>query len=183
MSTREPTPEPGIDEPVADATDSEIIRLLAERDDFESKFMRAMADCQNAQRRAVIEQQLAREQGKSSVIERLLPVLDQFDMALSQGLEQGDAQAMAKGVRLIRDELMRAVQASGVTIVAPKPNDEFDPERHEAMTAQPAEGIEPGHVATTYRFGYALGDRLLRPAQVTIAAEAADEGRDDDAED
>ncbi len=176
MSKREPTPEPGLEETASEERDSEIIRLLAERDDFESKFMRAMADCQNSQRRAVIDQQLAREQGKGSVIERLLPVLDQFDMALSQGLDQSDAQAMAKGVRLIRDELMRAVQSSGVTIVAPKPNDEFDPALHEAMTAHPAEGIEPGHVATTHRFGYAMGDRLIRAAQVTIAAEPDTDG-------
>lgn len=149
----------------------QLEQIRAERDDFEGKFKRALADFQNAQRRSAIEQQQAREHGKISVIERLLPVLDQFDMALSQGLSGNDADAIAMGVRLIRDEMMRAVQSIGVTIVAPQANDEFDPGRHEAMTYQPAEGVEPGRVAATYRFGYAMGDRLIRPAQVTLASQ------------
>ena len=172
MSKREPQSEYDLDQEPIDPMAEELDKVRLERDEFEGKFLRAMADCQNTQRRAVIDQQLAREQGKTSVVERLLPVLDQFDMALSQGLDKSDAEAIAKGVRLIRDELMRAVQSIGVTIVAPQAGDEFDPSRHEAMTYQPAEGIEAGKIVTTYRFGYALGDRLIRAAQVTIAAEA-----------
>lgn len=152
---------------------AELEQLRTQCDELDGRLKRALADIQNTQRRAAIEQQQAREHGKVSVIDRLLPVLDQFDMALSQGLMQGDAEAISKGVRLIRDELMRAVQSTGVTIVAPQANDEFDPSRHEAMTHQPMEGLEPGRVAATYRFGYVMGERLIRPAQVTIVSQPA----------
>lgn len=169
-------PHGGDEQPEQGDQLTQVEQLRAERDELEGRFKRALADFQNAQRRATIEQQQAREQGKISVIERLLPVLDQFDMALSQGLSGNDADAIAKGVRLIRDEMMRAVQSIGVTIVAPQANDEFDPSRHEAMTYQPVEGVEPGRVAATYRFGYVMGERLIRAAQVTLAADVT---RDD----
>ncbi|MEN0020454.1 MAG: nucleotide exchange factor GrpE [Planctomycetota bacterium] len=155
---------------------TELEQAIADRDEAKDKYMRALAEVQNVQRRAAVEQQRARESGLAGVVERLAPVLDQFDMALRQDPAKTDTAQFASGVKLIRDELFRAVGAAGVEVVAPQPGDEFDPSKHEAVTYQPADGIEPGRVSIVMRFGFAIGDRLIRSAQVAVAPDAGGEG-------
>jgi molecular chaperone GrpE len=73
------------------------------------------------------------------------------------------------GVKVIRQELLKALESGGVTVISPQPGDEFDPNRHSAIMQQPAEGVEPGRVSATFQPGYALGDRVIRSAKVAVA--------------
>jgi molecular chaperone GrpE len=68
---------------------------------------------------------------------------------------------------------VRVLELHGVALINPKPNDEFDPNRHSAIMQQAAEGVEPGRVSATYQPGYALGDRVIRSAKVAVAPAGA----------
>jgi molecular chaperone GrpE len=100
-------------------------------------------------------------------------VIDHFDIALTQDPARASAQQIMDGVRVIREELIRALARHGVSMICPAPNDEFQPGRHEAIMQQPAEGVEPGCIAACYQPGYALreGDveRIIRAAKVAVA--------------
>ncbi len=147
----------------------EIERLKTELEDARSKYLRSMADFQNFQRRANQNEQVALQSGIASAVTKIVGVLDHFDMALNQDPAKASAEQIMDGVRVIREELIKAIGQSGVRVINPQPNDEFSPGIHEAIMQQRAEGVEPGHVVATYRAGYALGDRIIRAAQVAVA--------------
>lgn len=147
-----------------------LVKALAERDDTFAQLQRTAADYQNYRRRAVNNEAEARTQATTGVVQSLIPVLDHFDMALGQNTESVSAEQVVGGVRLIRDEVMRVLTGYGVAQIAPEPGGEFDPRLHEAMTQQPAEGIEPGRIASVFAVGYQLGERVVRPAKVAVAA-------------
>ncbi len=146
--------------------------VLAERDEMASKYQRALADYQNAQRRFSADMGAAREAGVERVLASLIPVLDHFDMALNQDTDKVDAEQILAGVKMIRDEFSRAMAAFGVQAINPAVNDEFDPNQHEALSNLAVEGVEPTHVSSVYQIGYRVGDRVVRAAKVTVAPEA-----------
>lgn len=148
-----------------------LARALTVRDDTFAQLQRTAADYQNFRRRATNNEAEARTQAKTGVVQSFIPVLDHFDMALGQNIETVSAKQVVGGVKLIRDEVMRVLTGFGVTQIAPEPGGEFDPRLHEAMTQQPAEGIEPGCIAAVFAVGYLLGERVVRPAKVAVAAE------------
>ena len=151
------------------AASDAMAQLQAERDEAIAAHKHALADFANYQRRAMTNEQVARQQGAGAVVMSVANVIDHFDIALNQDLSKATPQTIADGVRVIRDELLKALQQQGVSLVTPKPNDEFVPGRHEAVMQQPAEGVEHGHVSMLLQSGYQLGDRVLRPAKVAVA--------------
>ncbi|MCE2966884.1 MAG: nucleotide exchange factor GrpE [Phycisphaerales bacterium] len=150
-----------------------IRRLTSERDAAIDAHKRALADFQNYQRRAIQNEHTAREQGVRSVLTNIIPVLDHFDLALTQDASRSSAKQVIDGVTMIKDELVRVLGNSGVQPIRPGQGSEFDPTRHEAVMHMPAENVPAGKVVMTLRIGYMLGDRLVRPAQVAVAPEAA----------
>ncbi|MBC7833751.1 MAG: nucleotide exchange factor GrpE [Phycisphaerales bacterium] len=151
---------------------SRVATLAAERDELQQKFLRAMADFQNYRRNALRNEQEARLQGTSAVLHQLLPVLDNFDMALGQDASKASVNSILDGVKAIRASFIKALETQGVSLIAPAPNDEFDPNQHQAITQQPAEGVQRGHVAALFQPGYAIGDRVIRPAKISVAPSA-----------
>ena len=73
------------------------------------------------------------------------------------------------GLRMVRGELLRALEKAGVDLLQPKPGDAFDPHQHEAIMQAPAAGVATGHVSNTLQCGYRLGETVLRPAKVAVA--------------
>ena len=171
--------------PIDDYSPEDYEALVAERDDFRVKYQRALADYQNAQRRFTADMAAAREAGVERVLASLIPVLDHFDLALAQDTSKVSGDQVMAGVSMIRDEFNRAMGAFGVTPINPAPNDEFNPEVHEALSQLDAEGVEPGHVSSVYQIGYRVGERVVRAAKVTIApsAECGDAPASDETED
>jgi len=130
---------------------------------------RVQADFDNFRKRAAREQSLAGDRGVARVAKELLPALDHLELAL-QAVEQDPAHAeIAKGFRLVQDELAKALGRVGIQAFSPQ-GEVFDPNQHEAMTQQPVDGAESGTVAQVYQQGYRLGDSVLRPARVVVAA-------------
>lgn len=152
-----------------DAADARLDDLRRQLDELNSKYLRTLADYQNSQRRAAANENEARQQGITGVVRAVLTVMDHFDLALSQDMSRASADQIVQGVRVIRDELTKVLQNQGVSALAPEPNTPFDPMQHEAVMQQPGPGIEPGHVTATLQAGYMLGNRVIRPAKVSVA--------------
>jgi molecular chaperone GrpE len=137
--------------------------------------MRLQADYQNYQRRALENESRAVRDGAGRVLRDLLPVLDHFDLALNQPTEQVSVAQLMDGVRMVRDELAKALEQHELSAIAPNVGDEFDPSLHQAVARQPSDEWPPNTIVAVLQVGYALGDVVLRPCTVAVAGPAEDE--------
>lgn len=160
-----------------------IAELEAKLADAEARALRSLADFQNFQKRAANNEIEARRQGIAGTINSLLPVMDNFDLALGQDVSKMSAEQLLGGVEMVRAEFERALGNQGVSSIKPSRGDEFNPDLHEAVSQHPDPEIEPGRIVDAFQTGYKLGDRVLRPAKVVISIEAQvqteDSGQDD----
>lgn len=176
-------------EPTTEATtpEGEILRLrdeltarTREAEASQDRYLRAMAEFDNARKRAVREREELIKGANENLIRELLPVLDNLDRALAAAKGDPSAAAVSIGVELIQRELLRTLEKFGVTtfssVGAP-----FDPERHEAIARVPATGRPDMTVVDEIARGYLLGGRVLRPAMVTVAMAAEAPGGNADA--
>jgi molecular chaperone GrpE len=149
---------------------TELAAAQAKADDLVDKLQRSAAEFQNSRRRQ--EKQLADEIDRASnhIIQRLLPVIDDLDLAFQNvpaDVEQGGG-AWLDGLRQIQKKLMQLLEDRGITVIAKA--GPFDPSRHEAVSSEPSETVESGHIIQTLRTGYEYKERVLRPALVRVAA-------------
>lgn len=151
-----------------------LIEVARERGELSDKLLRTVADYQNFQRRASVNEREAANQARTGVVQQVLTVMDHFDLALAQDTQGASAEQILGGVKVIRDELFKVLQTFGVSRIEPKPGDEFDPNIHEAMIRQPSDDVPPGRIVSLLSVGYKLGDRVVRPAKVAVAPEAED---------
>lgn len=162
--------------PVGAEDFAEALRLVAsQRDGHFDKLQRLGADYQNFQRRSRQNERESRELASMGVVQSLLQVLDFFDMALKQDPDTATAAQVIGGVEMIKSEFLRVLGAQGVQPVTPSTGDEFDPLKHEAIERTEQTNVEPGRVVETRSPGYAMGERVMRPAKVVVAAEAEQE--------
>ena len=155
-----------------DSIEARIVNLEAAVEEANNKALRTLADFQNYKKRALVDERLAREDGAARVLAGVITALDHFDRALSLDPEKTTAAQVIDGVQLIKSEILKTITDQGVTTIEPQVGDEFDPSRHLATGAAPIEGVAPGHIAVVMQGGYAIGDRVLRPATIMIAPEA-----------
>jgi molecular chaperone GrpE len=166
--------EPAVEIP-EDAADV-IEQLQSELAEAQEGRKRALADFANYQRRAAENERRAGECGAANVVRSLLGALDNFDLALDQDMDQITVEQLTGGVKIVRDELAKALATHGVQRIQPEPGDEFDPNHHEAMLRQPSDDVEPNHIVSVLQPGYTMGSIVLRPAKVAVAAAAEDAG-------
>jgi len=148
--------------------EAELIEARQECAGITEKSQRLAAEFQNSRRRQ--ERQLAEEMERVSahIIKRLLPALDDFDLAFTNVPEGVDAQsAWVEGFRQIQRKLRTAVEEEGLTPITTE--GEFDPALHEAIASAPSDTVASGHITDTLRAGYTLKGRVLRPALVRVA--------------
>jgi molecular chaperone GrpE len=122
--------------------------------------MRAVADADNARKRAQAEAAAAQKYALERFTEGLLPVVDSLEAALTSG--------DMSGVELTLKQLQAALEKSGVREINPAPGERFDPHRHQAMAAVESHS-DPNTIVSVMQKGYSLYDRVLRPALVTVA--------------
>ena len=147
---------------------------LARAEEHRNAWLRALADADNARKRAQAEVAQARKFAAERVVEDLLPVMDSLEAALTE--DGSDPQATRAGIELTLKQLQGALERAGVTPVSAEPGQRFDPYRHQAMAALEAEQ-EPNTVLAVLQKGYALHERIVRPALVTVAKAKAVENR------
>jgi molecular chaperone GrpE len=164
------------EETVQQPKEKSLEELLAEAqakiEEQRETMMRALADAENARKRAQAEAASSRKYALESFAEGLLPVIDSLEAALKTG--------DTSGVELTLKQMRAALEKSSVREVDPKPGERFDPHRHQAMAAVEAAGAEPNTVVATMQKGYVLHYRELRPALVTVAKAPADPISDKD---
>lgn len=146
--------------------------IIAERDEYRDRFMRALADAENARKRADKDRRDAEQYGGSRLARELLPVHDNLIRALDAAGEDVRAAApgLIEGVELTLRELENVFQRHGIHMIKPVVGDRFDPQQHEAMFEAPLPGTVSGHIIQVMNNGFMLHDRLLRPAQVGVSS-------------
>jgi len=172
----------GLEARVADASDKELAREIAglrdrattaereiekqaeEIDDLESKLKRKQADFQNYKQRTQRQQEDLEERATEDLVERLLDVRDNLARALSQD----DDADIRPGVESTLAEFDRVLGEENLATIEPEPGSEVDPQRHEVMMRIESDQPEDT-VAEVFRPGYEMGEKVLRPAQVTVS--------------
>lgn len=151
---------------------SELEQVLAERDELRDKFMRALADAENARKRADRDRREAEMYGSTRLARDLLPVHDNLSRALQAIPEDSRAasSALIEGVELTLRELSNVMARHGMTTISPAAGDMFDPQLHQAMFEAPMPGTKAGEIIQVMTEGFMLHDRLLRPAQVGVSS-------------
>jgi len=137
------------------------------------RLLRISADFENYKKRAVRERQDAIKFANASLIEKLVPLLDNLEMALNAAdAPQANSDALKTGVNMIYNQLRSMLADAGVEEIdaAGKP---FDPNFHEAVAQQPSASVKEGTVLQQIRKGFKLNDRLIRPASVVVAKKPA----------
>ena len=146
--------------------------LEAERDELLDDLKRVAADFENYRKRVARDQESLVARAHERLVKELLPVLDDLERALAAAEEHEEAK-LEEGVMLVHRELASALQREGLAEI--ETNGRFDPHVHEALVSQPSEA-EEGSVLEVVQKGYRLGDRVLRPARVIVAARPEDDG-------
>lgn len=148
---------------------AELAELEQKADDYLRLAQRTQADFINYRRRTEDERAQQARDANVAFLQRLLPVLDDFDRALSSASPEDLESSWGKGIVLVDRNLHGLLAADDVQRISAE-GAEFDPREHEALGSQPSADVPEGHVLHIVRQGYRKGDRILRPAQVIIAA-------------
>jgi molecular chaperone GrpE len=156
----------------------ELGQLAAKRDEYLALAQRTQADFENYRKRVARESALAQERGVAKLAKELLPAIDNLERAIVEiavatgETGETDHDPLLGGVRLVLSELSGALARVGIESFSPG-GEKFDPSLHEAMATvpQPPEGgAQSGTVVEVYQPGYRLGESVIRPARVVVAA-------------
>ena len=167
------TAEPVVPVDVANVTPEQLEELkvrATKADENWERLLRTTADFDNFKKRAAREKQDAIRYANEGLIEKLVPVLDNFDMALAavQNTAGDGAQSLQTGVAMIHQQLKAALVDAGLEEINAA-GQKFDPNWHEAVSQQESAEVPEGQVLQQLRKGYKLRDRLVRPASVVVA--------------
>ena len=157
----------------ADAVDTDVDQLSQKLTEYENKLgemrdvlLRERAEIENQRKRLQRDLEQARKFANERLLGELLPVCDSLERGLA--VDNADVAALREGMDLTLKALLKVAEVNGLKPIDPL-GQPFDPERHQAMTMVAAPGKAPNTVVAVMQKGYALNDRLLRPALVAIA--------------
>jgi molecular chaperone GrpE len=175
--------DPSVDSPAAQAADApqltaeEIDQLKDEArkaQEHWNQLLRTAADFENYKKRAARERTEAGKYAIESLLQKLIPVMDNFEMALNAANASpgGSVDALQTGVNMIYQQLKKALAEAGLQEVNAT-GQKFDPNLHEALSQAESAEVPEGTVLQQLRKGYKLHDRLIRPASVVVAKSPA----------
>jgi molecular chaperone GrpE len=159
--------EETLEEPVEEPVD-QLTVLQEEIQTLNDRLLRNQAELQNFKRRINEERIRDRKYANLDLVKKLLTPLDNFELGLMNEMEDGKLKAHAKGFEMIRRDLMDALKQEGLEVLNPE-NQPFDPNYHQAVSKEPAEGVEPNTIIEVYQKGYRFKDRVIRPAMVKVS--------------
>jgi molecular chaperone GrpE len=163
----------GVADTAADlAAADELSRITAERDELKDRFMRALAEAENARKRSERDRREAEQYGGSKFSRDILPVYDHLKRALETVTDdQREANsALLEGIELTLREMLNVFGKHGIRLISPKIGEQFDPQSHQAMFEAPVPGTSAGEIIQVMAEGFMLHDRLLRPAHVGVSS-------------
>ncbi len=155
--------------PPPDSNTKEIERLKHEAQHANEKYLRALAEIDNTKKRLSREKEEYAKYASETVVRELLPIVDSLDQALVAVDKSADPQSVAKGVRLIHQQLLGLLNREEVKRI-PTVGKPFDPHQHEAVAqVDPGDGTADDTVIEEIQVGYTMHGKVIRPAMVKIA--------------
>ena len=152
-------------------TDAEdpMAGLQADLDRFRDLALRSQADFENYKKRSAREREEAIKYANSSLLERLVSIIDNFELGLAAAKEQGEQSPIYSGMILVQKQLNDLLAENGLQPIEAE-GKKFDPNVHEAIAHEPSDQVAEGIVLRQTGRGYRLKDRLLRPAKVVVSS-------------
>ncbi len=145
-----------------------VENLTTELEKYKDAALRARADLDNYRKRVAREKEDAIRYANNSLLESLLPILDNFELGLDAARNTPEAAGIVQGLQMVRKQLEDFLRDHGVEIVHAE-GTPFDPNLHEAVAHEPDSAVEEGTVIRQVRKGFKLKDRLIRPAGVVVS--------------
>jgi molecular chaperone GrpE len=174
--TATPTAQPGPAPEPAPEQLADLKARAAKADEYWDRLLRTAADFENFKKRAARERQEAAQSATAALVQKLLPVLDHFEMAQAAARNasapQNGTAALQDGIAMIQQQLKGILAETGLEEVDASGRP-FDPTVHEAVSQLETAEVPEGQVVQQIRKGYKLRDRLLRPATVIVAKKPA----------
>lgn len=155
------------EELTVEACKAKIAELEAKLAQEEERFLRLRADYDNLRRRSQLDLQSAEKYRAQSLLTDLLPVIDNFERALSVKVTSDDATSLYKGIEMIYNSLIAATEKEGLEVI-PAVGEPFDPNIHQAVMQESDAEKESGIVLKELQKGYKLKDRVIRPSMVSV---------------
>ncbi len=161
---KQPSPAAAVD---ADSDDA-MAGLQADLDRFRDLALRSQADFENYKKRAAREKEDAVKYANSSLLQRLVSILDNFELGLTAAKTESEQSPIYSGMVLVQKQLNDLLEENGLQTIEAE-GKKFDPNLHEAIAHEPS-GSAEGTVIRQGRRGYRFKDRLLRPARVVVSS-------------
>ena len=158
--------------PGADGGEDTLAKLQTELAQHRDETLRQRADLENARKRLQREKDDAVKYANGALLERLLPIVDNFEMGMMEARKAGEGSAVFVGMSMVQKQLEDFLREQGMQTIDAV-GQKFDPNLHEALGEEPSGEVPEGHVTRQLRKGYKLRDRLIRAANVFISKGAA----------
>jgi molecular chaperone GrpE len=144
-------------------------KLNQEISELKDQYLRKQADFDNFRKRLIRDKEESIQFANKKILEDLVPVIDDFERAIKSSEDSKDFQLLHDGIQLIEKQLVNMLEKKWGLIRFDSLDQEFDPQKHEAVSAEPREGDEVQKVIEEYQKGYLLNERVLRTAKVKVS--------------
>jgi molecular chaperone GrpE len=163
-STSSPAPPP-----TQEDGDDPMASMQADLDRFRDLALRTQADFENYKKRCAREKDQAIKYANTSLLEKLLPMVDNFELGLAAAKGEGEQSPIYSGMNLVLKQLSDFLADNGLQPIEAV-GQKFDPNLHEAIAHEPSDDVPEEHVVRQTRRGYRFKDRLLRPSSVVVSS-------------
>jgi molecular chaperone GrpE len=155
--------------------DDPMSGLQADLDRFRDLAMRSQADFENYKKRCAREKEEAIKYANTSLLDRLLPVIDNFELGLAAARAEGEESPIYKGMSLVLKQINDFLTDNGLQSIEAE-GQKFDPNLHDALAHEPSDSVPENHIIRQTRRGYRFKDRLLRPSSVVVSSGPGSKG-------
>lgn len=160
--------EPAPAAPTTPTIEEQLAAAQSEAADYKDRWLRGQAEFANARKRMEKERTELYSMATAEVIKKLLPVLDDFERAMTNIPEAIQENAWLEGIELVQRKLFTILENFNVTPIE-SVGQSFDPNHHEAIVQEPSENYQSGEICRELQKGYKIGDRVIRPSLVAVA--------------
>lgn len=156
----------------------ELREKASKAEEYWNKLLHLVADFDNFKKRSERKRQDDVLSAKVAIVETVLPVLDNFEIAFStaKDIQDPTVKSLQQGIEMVLSQFRNVLRECGVEAIEPQ-GEEFDHSYHEAVSELETDEVAEGHVAQILRKGYKMGPRLIRPARVIVARKASEQGK------
>ena len=163
--------------PASETPEEKVAKLEKALLEMEDKRLRLLAEMENQRKRAVKDMEAVRYNTMTDTLHPFFQVFDHFSMAVAATETTTNMQSLLEGMKMIRAEFDRAFSDLGIERIDATGKD-FDPNTQEAMSQEASDTVPAGKVIRQWSFGYKMGDRLLKPANVVVSSGPAEKAEE-----